>query len=147
MPGKIHRNSLKHGYKLYWHEIKEILGQGGFGITYLAYDANLEKHVALKEYLPIELAVREGDFSVHPLSENHGKQYTWGLDRFITEARTLAQFDHPNIVRVLSVTEENNTAYMVMAYEHGQTLQEKLKGKKTLKVSVSVLVTRHNDAE
>jgi serine/threonine protein kinase len=129
---KIHRNSLKPGHKVHWYEIKEILGQGGFGITYLAFDPNLEKYVAIKEYLPIELAVREGDFSVHPITEDRGKQYKWGLDRFITEARTLSKFDHPNIVRVLSVTEENNTAYMVMAYEDGQSLQEILKGKKTL---------------
>jgi serine/threonine protein kinase len=135
MGNKIHRNSLQPGYKLHWYEIKEILGQGGFGITYLAYDANLDKYVAIKEYLPIELAVREGDFSVHPVSENHGKQYTWGLDRFITEARTLSKFKHPNIVSVLSVSEENNTAYMVMEYEQGQSLQEKLSGKKTLEES------------
>ncbi|MFQ5660607.1 MAG: protein kinase [Gammaproteobacteria bacterium] len=128
----LHRNSLKPGYKLHWYEIKEILGQGGFGITYLAYDSNLDKYVAIKEYLPIELAVRVGDFSVHPVSENHGKQYTWGLERFITEARTLARFEHPDIVRVLAVFEENNTGYMVMAYEQGQSLQEKLAGKKTL---------------
>jgi len=129
---KIHRNSLKPGHKILWYEIKEILGQGGFGITYLAYDPNLEKYVAVKEYLPIELAVRERDHSVHPVSEERGEQYKWGLNRFIKEARTLAKFEHPNIVRVLSVTEENNTAYMVMAYEHGHTLQQKLEGKKTL---------------
>ena len=132
MAGKIHRNSLKPGHKILWYEIKEVLGQGGFGITYLAYDPNLEKLVAIKEYLPIELAVREGDFSVHPVTEDRGKQYQWGLDRFITEARTLAKFKHPNIVHVFSVTEENNTAYMVMEYEQGQSLQEKLKGGKTL---------------
>lgn len=135
MPDKIHRNSLKPGHKIHWYEIKEILGQGGFGITYLAYDPNLTKYVAIKEYLPIELAVRERDHSVHPVSEDRGKQYKWGLDRFISEARTLAQFNHPNIVRVLSVTEENNTAYMVMAYERGQSLQKKLEGKKTLEES------------
>jgi len=95
----------------------------------------LKKNVAIKEYLPIELAVRESDHSVHPVSEERGEQYKWGLDRFINEARTLAQFEHPNIVRVLSVTEENNTAYMVMSYEHGQTLQQKLEGKKTLEES------------
>jgi len=135
MGSKIHRNSLKPGHKVLWYEIKEVLGQGGFGITYLAYDPNLKTNVAIKEYLPIELAVRERDHSVHPVSEERGEQYKWGLDRFIKEAQTLAQFDHPNIVRVHSVTEENNTAYMVMAFEHGQTLQEKLKGKKTLEES------------
>jgi len=130
--GKVHRNSLQPGHKLHWYEIKEILGQGGFGITYLAHDVNLERDVAIKEYLPIEMAVREGDFSVHPVSEDHGKQYKWGLDRFISEARTLAKFQHPNIVRVHSVFEDNNTAYMVMEYEHGHSLQDKLKGRKTL---------------
>ena len=132
MGGKIHRNSLQPGYKLHWYEIKDILGQGGFGITYLAYDPNLQKNVAIKEYLPIELSVREGDFSVHPVSENHDKQYKWGLDSFIKEARTLSNFNHPNIVRVHSVSEANNTAYMVMEYEEGQSLQDKLKGRKTL---------------
>ncbi len=48
MPGKIHRNSLKSGHKVLWYEIEEVLGQGGFGITYLAYDPNLEKHVDIK---------------------------------------------------------------------------------------------------
>ncbi len=132
MPGKIHRNSLKPGHKVLWYEIKEVLGQGGFGITYLAYDPNLKTNVAIKEYLPIELAVRERDFSVHPVTEDRGKQYAWGLERFISEVQTLAKFKHPNLVRVLSVSEANNTAYMVMEYEEGQSLQEKLKGKRTL---------------
>ena len=101
MSEKVHRNSLKPGHKLHWYEIKEILGQGGFGITYLAHDTNLERDVAIKEYLPIEIAVREGDFSVHPVTEDRGQQYKWGLDRFIAEARTLAKFKHPNVVQVL----------------------------------------------
>ena len=132
MSEKIHRNSLKPGYKLHWYRIEKILGQGGFGITYLAYDFNLDRKAAIKEYLPIELAVREGDFSVHPLTDNHGEQFKWGLDRFISEARTLAKFEHPNIVRVLNVFEENNTAYMVMSYEEGESLQELLTRRKTL---------------
>lgn len=132
MVEKIHRNSLKPGYRLHWYRIEKILGQGGFGITYLAYDFNLDRKAAIKEYLPIELAVREGDFSVHPVTENHGEQFKWGLDRFLTEARTLAKFEHPNIVRVLNVFEENNTAYMVMSYEEGESLQEILSRRKTL---------------
>jgi serine/threonine protein kinase len=115
--------------------IKDILGQGGFGITYLAHDNNLDREVAIKEYLPIELAVREGDFSIHPMSENHGKQFKLGLDRFISEARTLARFKHPNIVQVLSVFEENNTGYMVMPYERGQSLGDKISNRKTLEES------------
>lgn len=132
MSRKIHRNSLQPGYMLHWYKIEEILGQGGFGITYLAKDSNLDSDVAIKEYLPIELAVRTGDYSVHAISENHDDKYKWGLDRFITEARTLHKFGHPNIVRVLTVFEANNTGYMVMPYEHGESLQQKLKGKGTL---------------
>jgi len=128
----IHRNALKPGHKILWYEIKEVLGQGGFGITYLAHDPNLDKYVAIKEYLPIELAVRDTDSAVYPITADYNEQYQWGLSRFINEARTIAQFNHPNIVRVHSVTEENNTAYMVMSYENGQCLQKILDMKKIL---------------
>jgi len=127
-----HRNSLQSGYRLHWYRIKKILGQGGFGITYLAEDTNLDQLVAIKEYLPVELAVRDGDASIQPVSGEHGEQFTWGLDRFMSEAQTLAKFKHPNIVRVLAVFPENNTAYMVMEFEHGRDLHEILKEKKTL---------------
>ncbi len=127
-----HRNALKPGYMVHWYRIEKILGQGGFGITYLAEDTNLNQQVAVKEYLPVEVAVREGDFSVHPVSENHSESFTWGLERFVDEARTLARFDHPNIVRVLSVFEMNNTAYMVMRYERGRSLQQMLAKRATL---------------
>jgi len=121
---KNHGNALPHGYRLHWYRIESVLGQGGFGITYLAHDANLDKAVAIKEYLPIELAVREGDSSVRPFTEDRREQYAWGLARFIEEARTLANFDHPNIVRVHSVFEEHATAYMVMTYEVGRSLED-----------------------
>jgi len=127
-----HRNSLQPGYELHWYHIIKILGQGGFGITYLAHDTNLDQHVAIKEYLPTDLAVRENDVSVHPVSEGHRESYQWGLERFISEARTLAKFKHPNIVRVLSVFTENNTAYMVMEYEHGEPMDALLKNRKTI---------------
>jgi len=127
-----HRNSLQPGYELHWYHIIKILGQGGFGITYLAHDTNLDQHVAIKEYLPTDLAVRDNDVSVHPVSEGHRESYQWGLERFISEARTLAKFKHPNIVRVLSVFTENNTAYMVMEYEHGEPMDALLKNRKTI---------------
>ena len=126
------RNALTPGYKLHWYTIKKILGQGGFGITYLAEDTNLNQSVAIKEFLPVEMAVRDQSSSVHPVSGEYGEQFKWGLDRFMSEAQTLAKFKHPNIVRVFTVFPENNTAYMVMEYEHGKGMDELLKNKKTL---------------
>jgi serine/threonine-protein kinase PpkA len=117
-----HGNTLPPGYRLHWYRIESVLGQGGFGITYLALDTNLDKQVAIKEYLPIELAVREGDATVRAFTEDRRDQFIWGLTRFVEEGRTLAALDHPNIVRVHTVFEENATAYMVMAYEVGETL-------------------------
>ena len=128
----VHRNALKPGCKLHWYRIEKVLGQGGFGITYLAYNFNLDRKAAIKEYLPIELAVRVGDNSVHPLTDEHGKQFHWGLERFLSEAKTLARFEHPNIVRVHDVFEGNNTAYMVMSYEEGESLLDMLNRRKTM---------------
>lgn len=129
---KRHLSALKKGQKLHWYEIHDIIGQGGFGITYLAYDRNLAHEVAIKEYLPIDLAIRTKSGTVSPVSEQQQERYYWGLERFIEEARTLGQFKHPNIVRVRNVFEANNTAYMVMEYEMGESLQEILNNKKTL---------------
>ncbi|HJS38793.1 MAG TPA: serine/threonine-protein kinase [Burkholderiales bacterium] len=115
-------DALAPGYRLHWYVLEQVLGQGGFGITYLARDTNLDQPVAIKEYLPVEVAGRRSDSSVRARTEEHDERYRWGLDRFLREARTLARFDHPNIVRVLSVFEFNNTAYMVMRFERGETL-------------------------
>lgn len=124
-----HHNALPQGYQLHWYEIDSILGQGGFGITYLARDTNLDQLVAIKEFLPSDLAVRTRESDVQPLTGEHTDTYGWGLNRFLTEARTLAKFRHPNIVRVLSVFEANNTAYMVMEYERGESFENLLKFK------------------
>lgn len=125
-----HHNALPSGYKLHWYVIGSVIGKGGFGITYLALDTNLDQRVAIKEFLPIELATRTDDSRVHPISEDHSDTYGWGLNRFVTEARTLAKFRHPNVVRVMSVFEANSTAYMVMEYERGESLEKMLKAKK-----------------
>ena len=127
-----HRNALPEGHRIHWYVIRRLLGQGGFGITYLAEDTNLGRLVAIKEYLPEDMAFREDDSSVHPLSPDIAGSYEWGLDRFISEAQTLARFKHPNIVHVFSVFRENNTAYMIMEYEQGQGLDRILKERKTL---------------
>ena len=117
-----HRNALNKHDKLHWYEIQEILGQGGFGITYLARDTNLDQLVAIKEYLPTEFSTRDKANTVQPISENHTEIFDWGKQRFLDEAKTLAQFRHPNVVRVNSFFENNNTGYMVMEYEEGTEL-------------------------
>lgn len=117
-------HALKVGYRIHWYTIDKVLGQGGFGITYLGHDNNLDQRVAIKEFLPSEFAVRGDDQSIRPVTSGQAEMYDWALDRFIAEARTLAKFDHPNIVRVMAVFEENNAAYMVMRYEEGDTLEQ-----------------------
>jgi serine/threonine protein kinase len=114
--------ALAPGHEILWYTIDRVLGQGGFGITYLAHDRNLDRAVAIKEYLPISFAYRHSDHTVKPITSDHGENFSWGLSSFLKEAQTLARFSHPNIVRVQSVFEENSTAYMVMEYEHGQDL-------------------------
>jgi serine/threonine protein kinase len=137
---KTHRNALQPGYRLHWYRIDHILGQGSFGITYLAHDLNLDRQVAIKEYLPIETAVREGAVFIYPLTSERGEQYHWGLERFIAEARMLATFEHPNIVRVLNVFEANNTAYMVMGYEPGENLQDVLNRRKRVEETELLMI-------
>ena len=123
-----YHNALQIGSMLLEYRLESVLGVGGFGMTYLAWDTNLEKHVAIKEYLPAELAVRALDGSVVPITTEFKYNYTWGLERFIMEARTLAKFSHPHIVRVNRYFEANSTGYMVMDYEKGVSLNQMLKG-------------------
>jgi serine/threonine protein kinase len=93
----------------------------------LGWDLALERRIAIKEFLPRELAGRAGDqATVTPHSAEDGEVFRYGLGQFLREARTLAQLDHPNIVRVLQVFEANGTAYLVMEYYEGLTLAEHL---------------------
>ncbi len=120
----LQRNALQPGHEINWYQITDILGVGGFGITYLAKDENLLQQVAIKEYFPKEWAMRLDDGSVECSSIDNLEDYQWGMDRFISEGRILAKYDHPSIVRVMSVFEANKTAYLVMRYEEGVTLKE-----------------------
>lgn len=115
--------ALPAGHKVLEYGIEKLLGGGGFGLTYLARDINLELPVALKEYFPGDLATRSASQQVHVRSSEGAAQFTWGLERFLEEARALASFRHPNIARVLRYFRENGTAYIVMEYESGDPLK------------------------
>ncbi len=108
--------------------VGRVLGQGGFGITYLAWDINLNVKLAIKEYFPQDLASRAaGHSQVSAYAGSMGSQYEYGLDKFLQEARTLAQFEgHPNIVSVRDFFKANGTAYFVMSYVEGITVKDHL---------------------
>jgi len=116
--------ALAEGFRLHEYRIDGVLGQGGFGITYLATDVHLNAAVAIKEYLPAEIAFRAGDRSVSPNASRHQDRYRQGLESFLVEARTLATFRHPAIVRVARFFEAHRTAYMVLEYERGSPLKQ-----------------------
>ena len=105
-----------------------VLGAGGFGLTYLAREETLDRSVTIKEYFPSDFAAREATLSVRPRSGDAEADYGWGLERFIEEAQTLARFDHPNINRVYRYFRANNTAYMVLHFEEGQSFKSWLNG-------------------
>ncbi len=115
--------ALPAGFRLHEYRIDSVLGQGGFGITYLATDVHLNARVAIKEYLPEEIAFRSSDRSVSPNASRHKDRYRIGLDSFLVEARTLASFRHPALVRVARFFEAHQTAYMVLEYERGSPLK------------------------
>ena len=124
-------NTLSVGTRLHEFEIIGLIGEGGFGIVYLARDCVLERKVALKEYLPSALARRGPGMTVAPTSSRSSETFEIGLRSFMNEARMLAQFDHPALVKVYRFWEANGTAYMVMPYYEGITLKEALRSAQT----------------
>ena len=116
-------DALEIGSRLFEFEITGLIGVGGFGLVYRAFDHALQREVALKEYLPAALAVRRDDAVVSLRSVQHDASFQCGLRSFINEARLLAQFDHPTLIKVHRVWEANGTAYMVMPLCAGQTLK------------------------
>ena len=124
-----HREHLPIGAELVGdYRIDDVLVQGGFGITYKAWHLRLDTFVAVKEYFPSEFAKRDDTLSLRPSSPKSADMFDWGRKRFLEEAKTLAKFRHPSIVRVHHVFEALNTAYMVLEYEDGQSLRHWLDG-------------------
>lgn len=114
---------LRQGEMLNWYKIERVLGRGGFGVIYLATDTNLDHKVAIKEYRVLEAA---GNVATRTEVAAQDPNTREGMQRFISEARNLVRFKHPNIVRVMSVFELNDTAYIVMEFEEGIDFREYL---------------------
>ena len=117
-------DALPAGTRFGEFEIIRVLGVGGFGIVYLAQDHSLERQVALKEYMPTALAARGAGPMITVRAGAFAETYAMGLRSFINEARLLARFDHPSLVKVYRFWEDNGTAYMVMPYLQGRTLRD-----------------------
>ncbi|WP_151637683.1 serine/threonine-protein kinase [Noviherbaspirillum aerium] len=123
-------NTLPIGTRLGEFEIMDLIGEGGFGIVYLAYDHSLDRHVALKEYMPSGMAARTQMRQVTVRSRQYEDTFVTGLKSFINEARLLARFDSPSLVKVYRFWEENGTAYMAMPFYDGVTLKQAYKEKR-----------------
>lgn len=117
---------LVNGSHVAEFEVMGLIGQGGFGVVYRAWDHALEREVAIKEYYPSSLATRQGEGTVVPLSERHQDTFDVGMRSFVNEARLLAQFDHPSLLKVYRFWQENGTTYMVMPLYKGNTLKSTL---------------------
>jgi hypothetical protein len=118
---------LSAGHLIQEFRIDGVIGEGGFSIVYDAYDLSLGRSVALKEYLPHSLAARGPGDAVVVRSERQRETFRLGLRSFVNEARLLASFDHPALVKVYRFWEQNDTAYMVMPYYQGPTLRTHLR--------------------
>jgi serine/threonine protein kinase len=122
-----HRLALTPGYRIENHEIQAVLGKGGFGITYAAFDWTLQRHMAIKELLPDSIATRVNGSTVVPQSASFQENWEWARERFLDEARVLAGFSHPAIVGVHRLIEANGTVYMVMEYVDGESYEARLR--------------------
>ena len=124
-----HRLALPKGTVINQYKIDSVLGYGGFGIVYKAEHIRLGNWLAIKEYLPQELATRESG-TVHPLGTREQVDFQTGLQRFLAEAKQLVQFEKsPNIINCQDFIEANGTAYLVMSFEDGLPLSDLIRGR------------------
>ena len=117
-------SALPVGARLGEFELLQVLGVGGFGIVYLAFDHALEREVAVKEYMPASLAGRTQTMHVSLRSQSDAETFALGLKSFVNEARLLARFDHPSLLKVHRFWEGNGTAYMAMPVMRGSTVKD-----------------------
>jgi serine/threonine protein kinase len=117
-------SALPVGARLGEFELLQVLGVGGFGIVYLAFDHALEREVAVKEYMPASLAGRTETMHVSLRSQSDAETFALGLKSFVNEARLLARFDHPSLLKVHRFWEGNGTAYMAMPVMRGSTVKD-----------------------
>ena len=122
-----HAITLPAGARLGEFEVTSTIGEGGFGIVYLAWDHSLDRKVALKEYMPSSIAFRAGQSEIRVRSERHQETFDAGMKSFINEAKLLAQFDHPSLLKVYRFWEANHTAYLVMPFLEGATVRDTVK--------------------
>ena len=119
-------DTLPLGTRLRDYEITGLIGEGAFSILYLGWDPTLQRKVAIKEFFPSSIAMRADDSPSVVTSDRHLDIFKAGLAGFVNEARLLARFDHPSLVKVYRFWEDNGTAYMVMPYLDGPTLKTAL---------------------
>ncbi len=119
--------ALAVGTNVNGYIVNKVIGQGGFGITYLAFDTQTSKAVALKEYLPASVALRNEAGTVTPYSVSGENDFAQGKESFLKEAQNLGRFRHEAIVQVLGYFEANGTAYTVMEFVKGDTLSHRIK--------------------
>jgi len=117
------RNALPVGTHLGEFELQRVVGAGGFGIVYAAHDHMLDRRVAIKEYMPTSLTLRRSDGTVGVADERLRRAFEAGRHSFLNEARLLAQFDHPSLIKVYRVWQANGTAYTAMPFCEGTTLK------------------------
>lgn len=119
-------HALPLGTRLAEFEVTGVIGEGGFGIVYAAHDHSLDRDVAVKEYMPAALATRTHGVTVSVRSARHQETFELGLKSFVNEARLLARFDHPSLVKVHRFWEAHGTAYMAMPHYRGITLKNRM---------------------
>ncbi|WP_052501606.1 protein kinase domain-containing protein [Thiomicrospira microaerophila] len=132
---EFNHQTLSRGYQIEDYVIEDLLGQGGFGIAYLARDLYLQNHVVIKEYFPNDIVSRDGQ-TVAPFGTTGLDEFERGMQRFVEEGRALARFNHPSVARILKYIQKNNTAYLVMEFIDGESLEHYLKRKHTIEPSV-----------